>query len=131
MRPRTGVAAFGVLLSAASMLAATTSAAGASTARPAALFDHHHLVPGDLLVSESYYQNDPGIVAGQTVLPPGCTTGCVTAVADGDYPFVFNNDTVDGSFGVTSKLFLREITPSGRTQDVIRVPSSELVTSFS
>jgi len=130
MRPRTGIAAFLTAATIAGVLAAATTAAGASTARPGD-FDRGHLVPGDLLVSESYYTNDPNIVAGQTVLPPGCTTGCATAVANGDYPFVFNNDTVDGSFGVTSKLFLREITPWGRTQDFIRVPSSELVTSFS
>jgi hypothetical protein len=130
MRPRTGIAAFLTAATIAGVLTAATTAAGASTARPGD-FDRGHLVPGDLLVSESYYTNDPNIVAGQTVLPPGCTTGCATAVANGDYPFVFNNDTVDGSFGVTSRLFLREITPWGRTQDVIRVPSSELVTSFS
>jgi len=130
MRPRTGIAAFLTAATIAGVLAAATTAAGASTARPGD-FDRGHLVPGDLLVSESYYTNDPNIVAGQTVLPPGCTTGCATAVANGDYPFVFNNDTVDGSFGVTSKLFLREITPWGRTRDFIRVPSSELVTSFS
>src|SRR5215469_18332606 len=130
MRPRTAIAAFLTAATVAGVLAAATTAAGASTARRGD-FDRGHLVPGDLLVSESYYTNDPNIVAGQTVLPPGCTTGCATAVANGDYPFVFNNDTVDGSFGVTSKLFLREITPWGRTRDFIRVPSSELVTSFS
>ena len=43
-------------------------------------------IPGDLLVSESVYANDPGIVAGQTQLPPGCTTSCVTATAGGGYP---------------------------------------------
>jgi hypothetical protein len=127
MRPRTGIAAFVTVLSAAGVLAATT-AAGASTARPSL---EDHLIPGDLLVSESYYTNDPDIVAGQTVLPPGCTSGCATAVANGNYPYVFNNDTVDGSFGVTSRLFLREITPFGRTEDVLPVPSSELNTSFS
>jgi hypothetical protein len=130
MRPRTGIAAFLTALSAAGVLAAATTAAGASTARLGD-FEHSHLVPGDLLVSESYYANDPNIVAGQTVLPPGCTTGCGTAVANGDYPYVFNNDAVDGSFGVTSRLLLREITPSGHTEDVIRVPTSELNTSFS
>jgi hypothetical protein len=127
MRPRTGIAAFVTVLSAAGVLAAAT-AAGASTARPS---PEDHLIPGDLLVSESYYTNDPGIVAGQTVLPPGCTSGCATAVANGNYPYVFNNDSVDGSFGVTSRLFLREITPFGRTEDVLPVPSSELNTSFS
>ena len=30
-----------------------------------------------------------------------------------DYPYVFNNDTVDGSFGVTSPIILDELTPSG------------------
>jgi len=44
---------------------------------------------------------------------------------------VFNNDTVDSSFGVTSPLFLNEVTPYGRLQDVIPVPTSDLVTSFS
>ena len=130
MRPRTGIAAFLTVLSAAGVLAAATTAS-ASTARVADHRQSHDLIPGDLLVSESYYRNDPDIVAGQTVLPPGCTTGCATAIANGDYPFVFNNDTVDGSFGVTSRLFLREITPSGRTQGVIAVPSSGLTTSFS
>ena len=127
MRPRTGIAAFVTVLSTAGLLAAAT-AASASTAGPAA---SGHLIPGDLLVSESYYTNDANIVAGKTQLPQGCTTGCATAVADGNYPYVFNNDSVDGSFGVTSPLYLREITPSGRPQGVIPVPSSELNTSFS
>jgi len=132
MRPKTGIAALVTVLSAAGLLAAsaaTAATAGASTAAPA---DSGHLIPGDLLVSESYYTNDPDIVAGTTQLPPGCTgTNCGTAVANGNYPYVFNNDSVDGSFGVTSRLYLREITPSGRIQDVIPVPSSELNTSFS
>ena len=132
MRPKTGIAALVTVLSAAGLLAATTATAataGASTAAPA---DGGHLIPGDLLVSESYYTNDPNIVAGTTQLPPGCTgTNCGTAVANGNYPYVFNNDAVDGSFGVTARLYLREITPSGATQDVIPVPSSELNTSFS
>jgi hypothetical protein len=136
MRPRTGIAAFLTVISAGGVLAAATAAgastAAASTARVADRGHHHHnLVPGDLLVSESYYSNDPNIVAGQTVLPPGCTSGCGIAVANGNYPYVFNNDAVDGSFGVTSRLFLREISPWGRTQDVIPVPTSELNTSFS
>ncbi len=37
------------------------------------------MIPGNLLVSTSVYQNDPNIVAGSTQLPPGCTTKCVTA----------------------------------------------------
>ena len=128
MRPRTGIAAFVTVLSAAGVLAAA-AATGASAAPAAA--GGRYLAPGDLLVSESYYTNDPNIVAGTTQLPPGCTTGCATAVANGNYPYVFNNDTVDGSFGVTSRLYLRELSPSGQTAGVIPVPSSQLNTSFS
>src|SRR5580692_9267660 len=127
MRPRTGIAAFVTVLSAAGLLGAAT-AASASTAGPAA---SSHLIPGDLLVSESYYANDANIVAGTTQLPPGCTTGCATAVANGNYPYVFNNDTADGSFGVTSRLYLREFSPSGGAVGVIPVPFSQLNTSFS
>src|SRR5450755_143401 len=67
-----------------------------------------------------------------TQLPPGCTAGnCVTATADGAYPFVFDNDLVDSSFGVTSPIVLTEITPSGSPVARFKVPTDELVTSFS
>jgi hypothetical protein len=95
------------------------------------------LIPGNLLVSSSVYQDDSGIVAGTTRLPPGCAAGtCVTAIANGDYPFVFNNDTVDSSFGIASKIFLEQMTPQGRNLGVLQVPSGlergdQMVTSFS
>ena len=38
---------------------------------------------------------------------------------------------MDASFGVTSPLYLKQITPSGLPQGVIPVPTSELTTSFS
>ena len=38
---------------------------------------------------------------------------CVTATADGSYPGVFNNVLADGSFGITSPIFLNEVTPAG------------------
>ena len=72
-----------------------------------------------LVVSRSVYDNNPkNIVVGVTALPPNCsapsgscTTPPTTAINDGTYPFVWNNDTVDGSFGITSKIFLDQITP--------------------
>ncbi len=105
---------------------------------------HVPIIPGNLLVSTSEFQDDPGIVAGQTQLPPGCGSAespCGTAVTSGDYPYVFNNDTVDGSFGVTSKIVLDELTPFGFPLGFIEVPNSsepgvrtnddQMVTSFS
>jgi hypothetical protein len=139
MRPRTGVAAFATLMTTAGVLAAAAAGATAAHAsttahgagRPGG-FGQTRLIPGDLLVSTSYYKNDPNIVAGTTQLPPGCTgANCVTAIANGSYPQVFNNVTVDGSFGVTSPLYLEQITPWGQPQGVIPVPTSELTTSFS
>jgi hypothetical protein len=132
MRPRTGIAAFISTVSVAGLLAAAAAGASPAGAATAGAGDGgQHLIPGDLLVSTSYYLNDPNIVAGTTQLPPGCTTGCATAVANGNYPYVFNNDTVDASFGVTSPLFLLEITPSGLPRGIVPVPSGQLNTSFS
>ena len=77
--------------------------------------------PGNLVVSRSVYDNNPNTLAGggdptaaklptyfRLLLHPA-----QTAIADGTYPYVWNNDTVDGSFGITSKIFLDQITPSG------------------
>jgi hypothetical protein len=100
--------------------------------------------PGNLVVSRTVYDNLPGnVTVGQT-LPPNCvpsTGGCVTAVANGTYPYVFDNDPVDGSFGITSRIFLDHSTPSGNVINSIEVPNSldpwitgssdQLVTSFS
>ena len=72
--------------------------------------------PGNLLVSRSVYANNPAnVVAGTTLLPPNCVApNCVTATDSGQYPFVFNNDVVDASFGITSRILLDQLEPSGR-----------------
>ena len=89
------------------------------------------LIPGSLLLSTSLY-SPADITPGVTELPPGCTgSACTPAIADGTYPFVFNNDTVDASFGVTSRAFVEDLTPWGQVFGQIPVPSRELVTSFS
>jgi hypothetical protein len=116
--------------------------------------DDVHFRPDNLVVSRSVYHNDADTVQVSPVptpLPPNCTLTlaptfgppdpCVTAVADGSYPTVFNNNLVDGSFGVTSKIFLDQLTPDGLFLDTLEVPDSpedsrrregdHLVTSFS
>ncbi len=127
-RARTGVAAFVTVMCAAAAVAATSAPAGASAAKAGS----GALTPGNLLVSESVFTKAPKIVAGKTQLPPGCTgSNCVTAIANGSYPQVFNNALVDGSFGVTSRIFVDEMTPSGAPLGTITVPPGRLVTSFS
>jgi hypothetical protein len=79
--------------------------------------------PGNLLVSRSVYDNNPGnVVAGTTLLPPNCVApNCVTATDGGAYPFVFNNSLVDGSFGITAKILLDQLEPSGRFVNSLEV----------
>jgi hypothetical protein len=112
--------------------------------------DHHELpvlVPGNLLVSRSVYDNKASNVKVGTVLPPNCgaTTGGCSASSgapyDGTYPAVWNNDVYDASFGITSRILLDQITPFGWYLGSIEVPNSlqpgvspnsnQLVTSFS
>ena len=109
--------------------------------------DDAHFWPGNLVVSRSVYDNNPANVKVGTILPPGCAStqgGCSAstgAIADGTYPYVFNNDIYDGCFGITSRIFLDQLTPDGRYIDSLEVPNSldrgikstsnQLVTSFS
>ena len=102
-------------------------------------------VPGNLVVSRSVYDNNPGNVPLGTVLPPGCantTGGCASpAMWDGTYPTVWNNALNDASFGVTSKILLDQITTAGVLINTLEVPNSsdstvtpnsdQMVTSFS
>jgi hypothetical protein len=95
---------------------------------PAALADDDDadLRPGNLLLSKVIYDNNPNnVVAGVTVLPPNCVgSSCVKATAGGTYPTVFNNAQVDGSFGITSKIVLDQLTPFGQRIGSIEVPNS-------
>ena len=99
--------------------------------------------PGNLVVSRSVYSASPSsVVVGQT-LPPGCVPNsknkvtCAPAALDGTFPYVFNNDTPDPSFGITSPIYLDEMSLTGTLINSIQVPNSstttgdQLVTSFS
>ena len=79
--------------------------------------------PGNLLISRSVYDNNPAnVVAGTTLLPPNCIApNCVTATDSGAYPFVFNNVLTDTSFGITSKIVLDQLKPSGKLVNSLEV----------
>ena len=85
-----------------------------------------YFTPGNLLVSVSVYDNNPNNVTVGEPLPPDCvvSTACTTATTDGTYPQVFNNALVDGSFGITSKIILDQITPAGALVNSLEVPNS-------
>jgi hypothetical protein len=103
-----------------------------------------HFFPGNLVVSRSVYDNNANNVKVGALLPPNCanTVGpCVAATNNGKYPEVFNNVIPDAAFGITSKIFLDQVTPFGFVLDSLEVPNSslrnvrtesnQLVTSFS
>src|SRR5258708_6118626 len=92
-------------------------------------------LPGNLVVSRSVYTGDATTVTVGQKVPPNCpaTATCPTATAtnNGAYPTVWGNDTVDGSFGVTSPIFLDQMTTEGTRINTLPVPTNILVTSFS
>ncbi len=126
-------------------IALATLAAGAQ--QPADHGKSAHFWPGNLVVSRSVYDNNPANVKVGAILPPNCAStqgGCSAstgAIANGTYPYVFNNDIYDGSFGITSRIYLDQYTPWGWYIDSLEVPNSldrgikgtsdQLVTSFS
>jgi len=105
--------------------------------------------PDTLVLSRSVYVGTPSLlVPGVTVLPPGCVAGtvnvplvaggttpvavtCSTAIADGTFPTVFNNASADGEFGITSPIFLDNLTTDGHLLDSLAIPTDQIVTSFS
>jgi hypothetical protein len=100
----------------AALLTAGLLAPGAAAAQGAS----NEFTPGNLVVSRSVYLENPSL---------------------GLYPFVWNNDLIDASFGITSRIFLDEMTPLGALVGTLEVPNStqngvpatkdQLVTSFS
>jgi hypothetical protein len=88
------------------------------------------LTPGDLLVSRSVYAGDASTVTIGQFLPGG---GTKKAVADGSYPGVWANESPDPSFGITSPIFIDELTPTGSLVQTLPVPTTganQMVTSF-
>ncbi len=115
-------------------------------------------VPDTLVVSRSVYQGQASTITIGETLPLGCQGGltgdtvnvpliaggttpvtvpCGVATDNGEYPNLFdthnvwNNSNSDGSFGVTSPIFLDDITTDGRELSTLPVPTDQIVTSFS
>ena len=109
---------------------------------------HFEFKDDSLVLSRSVYAGIASTVKVGQTLPPGCTAGtitlpliaggtttvkvtCSTATADGTYPTVFNNNKADGSFGITSPVFLDDLSTDGKLLGTLPIPTDQIVTSFS
>jgi len=92
------------------------------------------LLPNSLVISSATYDRTQGPVASLAVgsTLAGTATATTTAIAGNRYVDVWANDTVDGSFGITSAIQLTDIEPhSGHVFGTVAVPPDQVVTSFS
>lgn len=136
------------LISAALAAALVSVLAVSAIARDGDDHDQFRFKNNTLVLSRSVYAGNASTVTPGQTLPPGCVAGtvtlpllgggtttvkvkCATATTDGTYPTVFNNDTADGSFGITSPIFLDNLRTNGERIGTLAVPSDLIVTSFS
>ncbi len=139
-----GIAALAMSSATHGVSAATLVADDDNSDRP----QHFEFKPGTLVLSRSVYAGNASTVTVGQTLPPGCVARtvtlpllaggtttvkvkCATAVADGTYPTVFNNDGPDGSFGITSPIFLDNLKTNGEQIGTLAVPTDSIITSFS
>ncbi len=116
------------LLAIAAMTGSGAAQARQMTSNAATFFS-----PGNLILSRSVYAGNAATVTVGQALPPVCGSGtsCTgKATNDGTYPNVWFNDLVDGSFGITSPIYLDQITTGGDAVNTLAVPTGALVTSF-
>ena len=134
-----------------------TKVAASDNHQPSSNF---RFLPNSLVVTRTVYVGTAETVTIGETLPPGCAGGpngtttvavptttpgvvddvqvqCGVASDNGEYANlndshnVFNNANSDGSFGITSPIFLDNISSEGNLLGTLPIPSDQIVTSFS
>jgi hypothetical protein len=91
------------------------------------------LVPGSLVISSSAYDKTKGAISALAVGTKlaGSATATSSAVAGNDLVHVWNNASVDGSFGVTAAIQITDLDPNSlNVLSKVTVPPDQVVTSF-
>jgi hypothetical protein len=105
----------------------------AALASPA--FATTFIAPGSLLISSTTYADlgaAAALVAGSSVLPGSKAGKTAKATADGSFLNVFNNETPDPAFGVTSAIKIQDLNAnSGAVLQSLDIDPSVVSTSFS
>ena len=137
-------------------LAATTSAR--LTAQQDHQSSDFEFKSGSVVLSRSVYEGKASTITIGETLPLGCQGGatgltvqvptltggtvsvavpCGVASDNGEYPNtydthnVWNNAATDGSFGITSPIYLDNLSTNGDWLGTLPVPTDQIVTSFS
>ncbi len=104
--------------------------------------DHHRdrdedkrfrLEHDSLVISSTAYEKTKGAIANLTVGTKLAKSATATsqAITGNNYVTVWNNESVDGNFSVTTPVELTDINPhSGHVFHQIQVPTDQVVTSF-
>jgi hypothetical protein len=102
--------------------------------------NNDRLAPDSVVISGTVFPRDGvNLSVGQT-LPYATNYGSTVpepapvyaqAVADGQYPYIFNNDGPDGSFAVQTPIDLWDVSLWGRPLGTVHVPTDQMTTSFS
>ena len=122
------------LLSGCSIIALGGTSALAQADQPRGLFGQPFLLPNSLVISSSTYDPSQGALASLKVgtVLPNTDTATTLAISDNNYLTVWNNESVDASFGVTSPIRLTDVEPhSGHELSSRWIPTDQVVTSFS
>ena len=115
-------------------LMASGVAAGFAPSAQAFNFNPVNLVVATTTYSGANNTSGTPLKVGDPLATVVGTSGPVsagTANADGSVTKVFNNASVDANFGVTSQIFLQQITTNGSPISTLAVPTSQAVSSFS
>ena len=104
-------------------LSSLTLAIAAACAAPTAF--SQSFVPGNLIVSRTSYAGTASTVTVGQALPGGGT-----AIANGSFPNVFKNESADPSFGITSPIYLDQLTTTGALVSSLTINSSLITSSF-
>lgn len=108
-------------------MAAVLLVSGCSTNNNNSKASSSPITSGTLLVSRTMYSGTASSVTVGQALPGGGN-----AVADGGFPEVFENETPDPSFGITSPIFIDKVNPStGAILSTLPVDATQMVSSFS
>ncbi len=117
------------------LLAVSALAFGLSLAAGGGASAATFLGDGQLVISATTYVDTgaaAGLVAGVSQLPGPNAGQSVTAVSGGGLATVFNNDTVDPAFGVTSPISLYAVNAgTGAITKTLNLDPSVVATSFS